>query len=282
MDPLQKLGDSVGKIGDLFTAVTSTVERSITGMFGSSNERRVKNIGFVREKNGDSKIVPGSLIDQIGQLEPNYKSLSDDELGQTSVKLRARLDAGETLDDILPDAFAAAREAGSRFLKMRHYDVQLVGGIVLHRGMIAEMTTGEGKTLVATLPTYLNALAGKVHVITVNDYLARRDMEWMAPLYMGLGLTVGAIQSNMHPGERKDVYARDITYGTNNEFGFDYLRDNMKPTREQQAQGPLQFALIDEIDNILIDEARTPLRLFPARHTMTRRSIRKPIRSPGS
>jgi preprotein translocase subunit SecA len=269
MDPLQKLGDSVGKIGDLFTAVTSTVERSITGMFGSSNERRVKNIGFVREKNGDSKIVPGSLVDQIGRLEASYKSLTDDELKQTSVKLRARLDAGETLDDILPDAFAAAREAGFRFLKMRHYDVQLVGGIVLHRGMIAEMTTGEGKTLVATLPTYLNALAGKVHVITVNDYLARRDMEWMAPLYMGLGLTVGAIQSNMHPGERKDVYACDITYGTNNEFGFDYLRDNMKPTRELQAQGPLQFALIDEIDNILIDEARTPLIISGPAHDDT-------------
>ena len=269
MDPLQKLGDSVGKIGDIFTAVTSTVERSITGMFGSSNERRVKNIGFAREKNGDSKIIPGSLIDQIGILEPKYQALSDEELGQTSVKLRARLDAGETLDDILPDAFAAGREAGVRFLKMRHYDVQLVGGIVLHRGMISEMTTGEGKTLVATLPTYLNALAGKVHVITVNDYLARRDMEWMAPLHMGLGLTVGAIQANMHPEERRKVYACDITYGTNNEFGFDYLRDNMKPTRELQAQGPLQFALVDEIDNILIDEARTPLIISGPAHDDT-------------
>jgi preprotein translocase subunit SecA len=269
MDALQKLGDSVGKIGDIFTAVTSTVERSITGMFGSSNERRVKNIGFYRDKNGDSKIVPGSLIDQIGKLEPKYQALSDEELGQTSIKLRARLDAGETLDDILPDAFAAGREAGVRFLKMRHYDVQLVGGIVLHRGMISEMTTGEGKTLVATLPTYLNALAGKVHVITVNDYLARRDMEWMAPLHMGLGLTVGAIQSNMHPEERRKVYACDITYGTNNEFGFDYLRDNMKPTRELQAQGPLQFALVDEIDNILIDEARTPLIISGPAHDDT-------------
>ena len=269
MDALQKLGDSVGKIGDIFTAVTSTVERGITGMFGSSNERRVKNIGFSREKNGDSKIIPGSLIDQIGKLEPSYQKLTNEELGQTSVKLRARLDAGETLDDILPDAFAAGREAGVRFLKMRHYDVQLVGGIVLHRGMIAEMTTGEGKTLVATLPTYLNALAGKVHVITVNDYLARRDMEWMAPLYMGLGLTVGAIQSNMHPEERRKVYACDITYGTNNEFGFDYLRDNMKPTRELQAQGPLQFALVDEIDNILIDEARTPLIISGPAHDDT-------------
>jgi preprotein translocase subunit SecA len=238
-------------------------------MFGSSNERRVKNMGFAREKNGDSKIIPGSLVDQIGKLEPSYQKLTDEELGQTSVKLRARLDAGETLDDILPDAFAAGREAGVRFLKMRHYDVQLVGGIVLHRGMIAEMTTGEGKTLVATLPTFLNALAGKVHVITVNDYLARRDMEWMAPLFMGLGLTVGAIQSNMHPEERRQVYACDITYGTNNEFGFDYLRDNMKPTRELQAQGPLQFALVDEIDNILIDEARTPLIISGPAHDDT-------------
>jgi preprotein translocase subunit SecA len=269
MDALQKLGDSVGKIGDIFTAVTTTVERGITGMFGSSNERRVKNMGFAREKNGDSKIIPGSLVDQIGKLEPSYQKLTDEELGQTSVKLRARLDAGETLDDILPDAFAAGREAGVRFLKMRHYDVQLVGGIVLHRGMIAEMTTGEGKTLVATLPTFLNALAGKVHVITVNDYLARRDMEWMAPLFMGLGLTVGAIQSNMHPEERRQVYACDITYGTNNEFGFDYLRDNMKPTRELQAQGPLQFALVDEIDNILIDEARTPLIISGPAHDDT-------------
>jgi preprotein translocase subunit SecA len=269
MDALKQLGDSAGKLGDLLTAVTSTVERGITGWFGSSNERRVKNIGFVREKNGDSKIGPGSLVDQINGLEPTYQALSDDELKLTSEKLRARLDAGETLDDILPDAFAAAREAGVRYLKMRHYDVQLVGGVVLHRGMIAEMTTGEGKTLVATLPTYLNALAGKVHVVTVNDYLARRDMEWMAPLFIGLGLTVGAIQSNMSPNERKDVYARDITYGTNNEFGFDYLRDNMKPTRELQAQGPLHFALVDEIDNILIDEARTPLIISGPAHDDT-------------
>ncbi len=143
---------------------------------------------------------------------------------------------------------------------MRHYDVQLMGGMVLHSGKIAEMVTGEGKTLVATLAAYLNALEGKgVHVVTVNDYLARRDAEWMSPLYNGLGLTVGAIQSDMEPGERQAIYACDITYGTNNEFGFDYLRDNMKPTREHQVQGPLDYAIIDEVDSILIDEARTPL-----------------------
>ena len=160
----------------------------------------------------------------------------------------------------MPEAFAVCREGGRRFLKMRHYDVQLMGGMVLHGGNIAEMVTGEGKTLVATLAAYLNALEGKgVHVVTVNDYLARRDAEWMSPLYNGLGLTVGAIQSEMDAEERQRVYACDITYGTNNEFGFDYLRDNMKPSREQQAQGPLNYAIIDEVDSILIDEARTPL-----------------------
>ena len=247
------------KVGDFFTGVTTKLERGITAMFGSSNERRVAQIGFVREKDGSSRIAAGSVVDRINQLEPTLEKLSDDELKESSAKFRARLDAGETLDDILPEAFAAVRESGKRYLKMRHYDVQLVGGYVLHSGMIAEMTTGEGKTLVATLPAYLNALAGKVHCVTVNDYLARRDMEWMGPVHIGLGLSVGAIQSNMPPAERQKQYACDITYGTNNEFGFDYLRDNMKPTKELQSQGPLDFALIDEIDNILIDEARTPL-----------------------
>jgi len=263
MDMMQALGDSFSKVGDFFNGLSSRVERGITGVFGSSNERRVRNIGFAREKDGSARIISGSTVDRINQLEATYQALSEDEIKQTSARLRARLAAGETLDDILPDAFAAARESGRRYLRMRHYDVQLVGGYVLHKGMIAEMVTGEGKTLVATLPTYLNALAGKVHVITVNDYLARRDMEWMGPLYLGLGLTVGAIQSGMDtPGSsrlRKLAYDCDITYGTNNEFGFDYLRDNMKPTRESQVQGPLDFALIDEVDNILIDEARTPL-----------------------
>jgi preprotein translocase subunit SecA len=263
MDATQQLGDSFNKVTDFFSAVSSKVERGITGLFGSSNERRVRQIGFVRERDGSSRVVPGSLVDRINQLESQYQALSNDDLRQTSVKLRARLAAGETLEDILPDAFAAARESGWRYLKMRHYDVQLVGGCVLHQGMIAEMTTGEGKTLVATLPAYLNALVGRVHVVTVNDYLAQRDMEWMGALYIGLGLTVGAITSGMDPPgyntKRKAAYDCDITYGTNNEFGFDYLRDNMKPTREAQVQHDLPFALIDEVDNILIDEARTPL-----------------------
>jgi preprotein translocase subunit SecA len=251
--------DFLQKIGDFFTAFFGSIERLITRFFGSSNERRVKAIGFDRDKEGNSTITPDSVLDKINKLEPTFEKLSDEELKQSSEKFRARLGEDETLDDLLPEAFAAVREAGKRYLKMRHYDVQMVGGYVLHNGIIAEMTTGEGKTLVATLPTYLNALAGKVHVVTVNDYLARRDMEWMAALYMGLGLTVGAIQSYMDPYERQKHYACDITYGTNNEFGFDYLRDNMKPTKDRQVQGPLSMALVDEIDNILIDEARTPL-----------------------
>lgn len=251
--------DFLQKIADFFTSMFGGIERLITRFFGSSNERRVRAIGFQREKDGATTIQPGSVVDNINKLEPAYEKLSDDELRGLTAKFRERLSQGETLDDLLPEAFAAVREAGKRYLKMRHYDVQMVGGYVLHKGIIAEMTTGEGKTLVATLPTYLNALAGKVHVVTVNDYLARRDMEWMGALYLGLGLTVGAIQAHMDPFERQKHYACDITYGTNNEFGFDYLRDNMKPTKERQVQGPLQMALVDEIDNILIDEARTPL-----------------------
>ena len=197
---------------------------------------------------------------RINDLEPAMQALTDDQLRSKTDEFRGRLAAGESLNDILPEAFAACREAGRRFLKMRHYDVQLMGGMVLHGGNIAEMVTGEGKTLVATLAAYLNALEGKgVHVVTVNDYLARRDAEWMSPLYLGLGMTVGAIQSDMESTERQDIYGRDITYGTNNEFGFDYLRDNMKPSRELQAQGALHYAIIDEVDSILIDEARTPL-----------------------
>ena len=217
--------------------------------------------------------------------------MTDAELREQTVKFRKRLAAGETLDDLLVEAFAVCREAGRRVLGMRHYDVQLMGGIVLHRGNIAEMVTGEGKTLVATLPAYLNALEGKgVHVVTVNDYLARRDMEWMGPLYMSLGLTVGAIQSNMETADRQKAYDCDITYGTNNEFGFDYLRDNMRPAAKgdnrydkwyQQSQGPLHFAIIDEVDNILIDEARTPLIISgPAHDDVTRYA--KADRSPGS
>ncbi|MBX3450419.1 MAG: preprotein translocase subunit SecA [Planctomycetaceae bacterium] len=248
------------KIGQFISGLLRGIERMITRMFGSSNERRVRGIGFVRDrKTGSTTLVPGSTLDRINSLEPDYERLSEGELKETASKLRAKLADGKTLDDILPDAYAAVREAGKRYLKMRHYDVQMVGGVILHRGMIAEMSTGEGKTLVATLPSFLNALGGSVHVVTVNDYLARRDMEWMGPLHLGLGLTVGAIQSNMPSHQRQQAYACDITYATNNELGFDYLRDNMKPTREVQVQKSLNYALIDEIDNILIDEARTPL-----------------------
>ena len=259
------------QLGDWLNAATAWLERFVTRLFGSSNERRIRKVGFARDKEGNSSVVPGSVIDRINQLEPELQKRSDDELKQSTAKFRERLADGETLDDILPEAFAAVREAGRRHLKMRHYDVQLVGGYILHQGIIAEMVTGEGKTLVATLPAYLNALAMKVHVVTVNDYLARRDMEWMGPLHMSLGLTVGAIQSQMDPFERQKSYACDITYGTNNEFGFDYLRDNMKPTKELQVQGALDFAIVDEIDNILIDEARTPLIISgPARDDVTK------------
>ena len=242
-------------IGSFFNGVTTVVEKGVTSLFGSSNARYIKKLQ--------------SKVDAINALESKYQPLSDQELSEQTVKFRERLRAGETLDDILVEAFAVCREAGRRYLAMRHYDVQLIGGMVLHSGTIAEMVTGEGKTLVATLPAYLNALSGKgVHVVTVNDYLARRDMEWMAPLYMGLGLTVGAIQSDMAVLNRQQAYACDITYGTNNEFGFDYLRDNMRPAARgddrfnkdmQQSQGRLNYAIIDEVDNILIDEARTPL-----------------------
>ncbi|HZZ27000.1 MAG TPA: SEC-C metal-binding domain-containing protein [Pirellulales bacterium] len=242
-------------IGNFFTALSRGLERGITSLFGSSNARYIK------------KIQP--RIDAITALESKYQSMSDTELKQQTTLFRQRLIQGETLDELLTEAFAVCREAGRRFLGMRHYDVQLIGGMVLHSGSIAEMITGEGKTLVATLPAYLNALEGKgVHVVTVNDYLARRDMEWMAPVYLNLGLTVGAIQSGMDAAERQKAYACDITYGTNNEFGFDYLRDNMRPAARddyhfpkhvQQVQGPLHFAIIDEVDNILVDEARTPL-----------------------
>jgi preprotein translocase subunit SecA len=251
--------DFFDRLGEFFTALTSFVERTIRRLFGSSNERDVRRIGYYRDKTGTPHVIPGSPLDQINNFEPAYEKLSDEELKQTASRMRAMLKDGKTVDDILPEAFAAARESGKRYLKMRHYDVQMVGGYVLNQGKIAEMMTGEGKTLVATLPCALNAMAGKVHVVTVNDYLAKRDMEWMGPLYLGLGLSVGAIQSSQRPNDRHPHYACDITYGTNNEFGFDYLRDNMKLHREEQVQGRLDYAIVDEIDNILIDEARTPL-----------------------
>lgn len=251
--------DFFDRLGDLFNTVTALIEGIVRRFFGSSNEREIRRIGFIREKDGSSKVAPGTVLDRINSLEPELTKKTDAELKETSDRLRAKLADGKTLDDILPEAFASVRESGRRNLQMRHYDVQMVGGHILHNRMIAEMTTGEGKTLVSSLPAYLNALAGKVHIVTVNDYLAKRDMEWMGPLHLALGLTVGAIQGQMRPQERQVYYACDICYGTNNEFGFDYLRDNMKPTAKLQVQGPLDYAIVDEIDNILIDEARTPL-----------------------
>jgi preprotein translocase subunit SecA len=253
---MEEIFSQIGDVlGGFFGGIGRGIERAITSLFGSSNARYLK------------KLQP--TVAAINALEPKYQEMTDAELKEQTVKLRKRLAGGETLDDLLIEAFAVCREAGRRVLGMRHFDVQLMGGIVLHRGNIAEMVTGEGKTLVATLPAYLNALEGiGVHVVTVNDYLARRDMEWMGPLYMSLGLTVGTIQSNMETDQRQKSYDCDITYGTNNEFGFDYLRDNMRPAAKddnlfpkhlQQSQGPLHFAIIDEVDNILIDEARTPL-----------------------
>jgi preprotein translocase subunit SecA len=215
-------------------------------VFGSSNDRLVRSLQ--------------PLVRSVNALEARLEALTDAELADQTRIFRSRLAEGEKLDALLPEAFGTVREAGRRVLGMRHFDTQLIGGIVLHRGEIAEMRTGEGKTLVATLATYLNALPGKgVHVVTVNDYLARRDAEWMGQVYRFLGLSVGVIVPNLADPERKAAYAADITYGTNNEFGFDYLRDNMKYDRSQMVQRPFHFAIIDEVDSILIDEARTPL-----------------------
>jgi preprotein translocase subunit SecA len=218
----------------------------LTKIFGSKNDRIIK------------KIMP--IITQINNLEAAIQALDDDGLRAKTVEFKERLTKGATLDDILPEAFAVAREAGKRVLNMRAYDVQLIGGIILHQGAIAEMKTGEGKTLVATLPVYLNALAGKgVHVVTVNDYLARRDSQWMGEVYRFLGLTVGSILHGMDDTARREAYHADVTYGTNNEFGFDYLRDNMKFDLADFCQRKFFFAIVDEVDSILIDEARTPL-----------------------
>ena len=204
------------------------------------------------------RVMP--IVEKINSLEPAVEKLTDAELRAKTDEFKSRLQKGETLDDILPEAFATVREASKRVLGMRHFDVQLIGGIILHQGRIAEMKTGEGKTLVATLPVYLNALTGKgVHVVTVNDYLAKRDSEWMGKLYKFLGLTVGLVISGMTPKQKKEAYAADITYGTNNEYGFDYLRDNMVIRKEEMVQRELNYAIVDEIDSILIDEARTPL-----------------------
>jgi preprotein translocase subunit SecA len=258
------------RLGDGWTTFSEGVVGFITRVIGSSNENYVRKLGYVRGRRTEAHtVIPGSLLARVNALEPRMQALSDDELKGLTPEYRRRLAAGETLEDLLPEAFAACREAGRRSKNMRHFDTQIVGGVVLHRGNIAEMVTGEGKTLVATLPAYLNALTRQgVHVVTVNDYLARRDCEWMLPIYHALGVTAGYIQSDMDPMARRAAYECDITYGTNSEFGFDYLRDNMKPARWgdprfnpwfQQCQRKLHFAIIDEVDNILIDEARTPL-----------------------
>ena len=222
------------------------LSRALTKVFGSKHERDVK------------RLLP--RVAAINALEPSIQALSDADLRGKTLEFRGRLAAGETLDDILPEAFAVAREAARRTVAMRPFDVQLIGGMVLHAGKIAEMKTGEGKTLMATLPVYLNALAGiGVHVVTVNDYLARRDADWMGSIYRFLGLTVGCIQHGLNDAERKAAYGADVTYGTNNELGFDYLRDNMKFSLESMVQRGHEYAIVDEVDSILIDEARTPL-----------------------
>src|SRR3954447_2887767 len=214
--------------------------------FGSANDRRLKGYG--------------PKVAAINALEPEVAALSDEALRARTQAFRDELAAGKSLDDLLVPAFATVREAAKRVLGQRHFDVQLIGGMVLHEGAIAEMKTGEGKTLVATLPVYLNALAGKgVHVVTVNDYLARRDAEWMGRIYNFLGMSVGVIVHGLDDDERCVAYAADITYGTNNEYGFDYLRDNMKYEIATMVQRGHHFAIVDEVDSILVDEARTPL-----------------------
>ena len=218
----------------------------LTRIFGSRNERIVRGYG--------------RLVDQAGQFEAQMQQLSDEALGGKTAEFRERLKQGATLDSLIPEAFATVREASQRTMKMRHFDVQLIGGMTLHQGKIAEMRTGEGKTLMATLAAYLNALPGEgVHVVTVNEYLASRDAEWMKPIYSFLGLTVGVIRNGQSPEEKRAAYACDITYGTNNEFGFDYLRDNLAFRLEDRVQRGHAFAIVDEVDSILIDEARTPL-----------------------
>ena len=218
----------------------------IEKLFGTHSERELK------------MIYP--IVDKIEALRPKMGELTDEQLRDNTRIFKERLANGETLDDLLPEAFATVREAAKRVLKMEHYPVQLIGGIVLHQGRIAEMRTGEGKTLVSTAPAYLNALTGKgVHIVTVNDYLAKRDAEWMGQVHEFLGLSVGIVLNPMNSEERKKAYACDITYVTNNELGFDYLRDNMAIYKEQMVLRGLEYAIIDEVDSVLIDEARTPL-----------------------
>ena len=230
-------------------------------VFGTKNERELKRLS--------------DRVAEINALEPEMQKLPDAEFPLRTAKFRERLAQGATLDEILPEAFALCREAGRRTLNMRHFDVQLIGGMVLHEGRIAEMKTGEGKTLVATLPAYLNSLEGKgVHLVTVNDYLARRDAAWMGPIYRLLGLSVGVIVHDLSDDERRAAYGCDLTYGTNNEFGFDYLRDNMKFDLKDYVQRPHHYAIVDEVDSILIDEARTPLIISGSSDEVTDKYLR--------
>ncbi len=222
------------------------LQTALGKVFGTKNERELKRLS--------------ARVGEINALDPEMQKLADSDFPLRTAQLKERLAQGATLDQILPEAFALCREAGRRTLGMRHFDVQLLGGMVLHEGKIAEMKTGEGKTLVATLPAYLNALEGKgVHIVTVNDYLAKRDAAWMGPIYRLLGMSVGVIVHDLNDDERRAAYGSDLTYGTNNEFGFDYLRDNMKFDLKDYVQRPHHFAIVDEVDSILIDEARTPL-----------------------
>ncbi len=234
-------------------------------VIGTKNERELKRLS--------------ARLDAINALEPEMQNLADSDFPARTQKFRERLANGAATDDILVEAFALCREAGRRALNMRHFDVQLIGGMVLHEGKIAEMKTGEGKTLVATLPVYLNALEGKgVHVVTVNDYLAKRDAAWMGPLYRLLGLSVGVIVHDLDDDERQLAYRSDVTYGTNNEFGFDYLRDNMKFDLADCVQREHHFAIVDEVDSILIDEARTPLIISGSSEESTEKYLTKRAR----
>src|SRR4051812_16721221 len=236
----------MAKTAEYLRSSLEVLWRVPTRIFGSRNERLLKTFA--------------GAVARINALEPQMAALSDAALSGKTNELKKRHAGGESLEDLLPEAFAVVREASKRTLRMRHFDVQLIGGMMLHNGKIAEMKTGEGKTLVATLPAYLNALTGKgVHIVTVNDYLARRDAEWMGKIYGFLGLTVGVNVPDMDPADKRQAYAADITYGTNNEFGFDYLRDNMAMHVEERFQRSLNYAIVDEVDSILIDEARTPL-----------------------
>ena len=218
----------------------------LSKIVGTHSEREVK------------RVIP--IVNKIESMEPEMEKMSDEELRGKTDEFKKRLAEGETLDDILPEAYAVVREASKRTIGLRHFRVQLIGGVILHQGRITEMRTGEGKTLVSTLPAYLNALEGKgVHIVTVNDYLAKRDAEWMGQIHEFLGLKVGVILNSMGNDERREAYNCDITYATNNELGFDYLRDNMVIYKEQLVQRELHYAIVDEVDSVLIDEARTPL-----------------------